>query len=200
MPRSYHLSPPDQAEDQLKVDLPTEKQPAPAMHTKEPQIPTSSALAPVTTDPLPIPPASSIPLEPSTPSTTAHIDLVGPSSLDPPLQHITISTQDFLSIIDAVRTFSVILTSFAAAHAALVERMTHTEDTLSQNQAILMQIQSHLGLPPISPSVPAQASSVHPPSVQAPSSQPGPVAPFNLLAATTVTATPPAKPTAPQPA
>ena len=52
--------------------------------------------------------------------------------------------------------------SFAAAHTALVERMTCAETAIAHNHAILMQIQSHLGLSPISPTVPAQASSDHP--------------------------------------
>ena len=41
MPRSYHLPPPDPAEDQLAVDLPTEEQPTPTVHTEEPQLTTS---------------------------------------------------------------------------------------------------------------------------------------------------------------
>ena len=60
-----------------------------------------------------------------------------------------------------------------------------------------MQIQNHLGLPLISISVPAQASSVHPPSVPTPSTQPALVDSLNVLAAAAVAATPPA---APQPA
>ena len=144
MPRSYHLPPPDPTEDQLAVDLPTKEQPASVVHTKEPQIPTSSVPAPATTAPLPTAPASSIPPKLSAPSTNAHADSVGPSSSAPPPQHITISTRDFLAIMDAISTFSVTTASFAAAQVALAERVTRTE-------AILVQIQSHLGLPPISP-------------------------------------------------
>ena len=169
MPHSYHLSPLDPAEDQSAVDLPTEEQPTLAVHTEEPQILASSVPAPATTAPLPTTHASSVPPDPSAPNTITHIDLVGPSSSAPPPQHITISTWDFMAIMDAVHTFSVTSASFVTAHAALVERMTRTEAALAQNQAILVQIQSHLGLPPISPSVPVQASSIHPPSVPAPS-------------------------------
>ena len=64
MPCSYHFLPPDLAEDQLTVDHPTEEQPAPAVHIEEPQIPASSVPALVATAPI-----SSIPLEPSAPST-----------------------------------------------------------------------------------------------------------------------------------
>ena len=84
MPRSYHLLPPDLAEDQSAVDLSTEEQPAPTVHTEEPHIPASSVPAPATTAPLPTAPASSVSSEPSAPSTTGHIDLVGPSSSAPP--------------------------------------------------------------------------------------------------------------------
>ena len=89
---------------------------------------------------------------------------------------------------DAVRTFFATSTSFATAHAALAERMTHIEATMAQNQAILIQIQSHLGLPPISPSVPAQASSVPPPKELAPAAS------LDLLAAVIVAASPPVVP------
>ena len=75
--------------------------------------------------------------------------------------------------------------------------MTCTEAALAQNQAILVQIKSHLNLPPISILVPAQASSVHPPSVPVPSAQPAPVDSLDVLATAAVTATPP---TTPQPA
>ena len=199
MPRSYHLLPPNPAEDQPTVDRPTEEQLAPTVHTEEPHIPASSVPAPAATAPLPTAPASSVPPKPSAPSTVrvpqrpAHTDLAGPSSSVPPPQHITISTRDFLAIMDAIRTFSITSASFAAAHAALAERMSRTEATLALNQAILMQIQSHLSLPPISPSVPAQASLVPP-------AQPTPTASLDLLAAAAIASTPPARPATPQPA
>ena len=200
MPRSYYLLPPDLAEDSPAVDLPKEEQPPPAVHIEKPQIPASSVIAPVTTTPLPIAHVSSIPQEPSAPSTTSHTDLAGPSSSPPPPQHITISTRDFLAIIDAVRTLFVTSASFEAAHATPAGRMTLTEAADAQNHVILVQIQSPLGLPLISPSVPAQASSVHRPSVPAPFAQPALVAPLDLLAAAPVAATHPATPVAPQPA
>ena len=67
---------------------------------------------------------------------------------------------------DAVRTFSATSASFVAAHTVLAERMTLTEAAvaqttsfLAQNHAILVHMQSHLGLPPIFASVPAEVSS-----------------------------------------
>ena len=176
MPRSYHLPSPDLVEDQLAIDLPTKDQPPPTVPTEEPHIPASSAPAPAITAPLPTAPASSVPPKPSAPSTSAPKDYPRPSTTSPPLQHISLSARAFLSIMDAIHTFSATSTSFAVAHAALTERLTQTEAVVAQtsamlahNQVILVQIQSHLGLPPISPSVPAQASSIHPPVELAPS-------------------------------
>ena len=131
MPRSYHLPPLDLAEDQPSIDLPTEDQPPLTVPIEEPQIPESSAPAPVITTPLPTALASSVPPKPSAPSTSAHIDSPGPSTTAPPLQHISLSAQDFLAIIDAVHTFSATFASFAAAHAALAERMTRTEASVA---------------------------------------------------------------------
>ena len=95
--------------------------------------------------------------------STAPTDGAAASTSAPPSQHITISTCYFLTIMDAVLTFSTTATSFTTAHLALADRMTRTKAAmawtsgiLAQNQAILMQIQSHLGLPAISPYVPTQ--------------------------------------------
>ena len=158
-PRAFHLPPPEPAEDQPTTDLPTKEQPAPTVHTEEHQVPASSIPALATTAPLPPAPASSVPPKPPNPNTTAHVDAVGSSTSAPPPQHIGIYTRDFPVIMDAVHTFSATSTSFATAHEALAKRMTRIEVALAHNQAILMQIQSHLSLPPISPPVPAQASS-----------------------------------------
>ena len=157
MPRSYHLPPPDLAEDQPAIDIPTEDQPPQVVPTEEPQIPTLAITAP-----FPIAPASYVPPEPSPPNTSATTDSLKPSTTAPPLQHISLSARDFLAIMDEVHTFSPTYASFASAHATLAKRMTRIEAAvaqtsimLTQNQAILMQIQSHLGLPRISPSVSA---------------------------------------------
>ena len=74
-PHVFHLPHPELAEDQPVVDFPTEKQPPPAVHTKEPPVPASS----VPTS-LPTAPASSTPPVPPTPSITALADVTGPSS------------------------------------------------------------------------------------------------------------------------
>ena len=106
MPRSYHLPPPDPAEDQLAADIPLEDQPPTIKNIEEPQAPAppASASAPpalATTAPVP-----SVPPVPSTTMPIAYSDIVGPSTSAQPQQSITISTRDFLTIMDAVRTFS----------------------------------------------------------------------------------------------
>ena len=120
-----------------------------------------------------------------------------------PLNLPPLYPSDFLAIMDGVYTFSATLASFAAAHTALAERMARTEVTvaqttamLTQNNAILMQIQSQLGLPQIPSSVPTQAFPAHPPAAHlAP-----PAASLDILAAATSVDTPLASSAAPQPA
>ena len=71
--------------------------------------------------------------------------------------------------------------------------MAHTSAIVAQNQAILMQLQSHMGLPVVSPYVPAQASATPPPAGSTP--QPlAPTDPLDVLAAAVASATPPAAP------
>ena len=57
---------------------------------------------------------------------------------------------------DAARTFAATSASFAASHTTLAERMAHAEVALAQNKDILIQIQSHLGLPPVTMTAPIQ--------------------------------------------
>ena len=101
---------------------------------------------------------------------------------------------------DAVRTFSTTLASFATAHTALVERMTRTDTAIAQNHAILMQIQSHLGPPPISPSVLAQATSGHPPAAPVAATHPTPFTTSLDMLAAEAADSPLASSAAPQPA
>ena len=187
MPRSYHLPHPNLAKDQLTANIPPEDQPPTTEHIEEPQAPASPA--PATTAPVPPDPVPFVPLMPSTTMLATYSDIVGPSTSGQPQQSITISTRDFLTIMDAVRTFFATSTSFATAHAALADRMTRTEAAiahisaiLAQNQAILMQIQSHLGLLAISLYVPAQAFSTPTPAGPAPP-PPAPTTPLDVLAA-----------------
>ena len=119
-----------------------------------------------------------------------------PSTSTQPPQYITHSARDFLALMETVRTFSATTTSFAASQAAQVERMTRTEASIAQIQASIMRIESHLGLPAISPQdptqpsvVPLQTGSAPPPSA--------PAASLDVLVAAAALAT---SPTAPQPA
>ena len=80
-------------------------------------------------------PDSSPPILP--PTTPAPPETVGPSSASQqPSEHIPRTSRDLLAVMDVV--------------TALIERMARVEVTLAQNQGILLQIQSHLGLPPVS--------------------------------------------------
>ena len=77
------------------------------------------------------------------PTALASPENAGPSSTSrEPLEHIPGTSMDFLAVLDAV--------------TALTERIAKAEVTLTQNQAILLQIQSHLGLPPITVTEPIQ--------------------------------------------
>ena len=133
LPRARHLSPQDVAED-IVVNHPAED-------TEETQI--ASLVVPVISTESPAPPAPTA--------------IEGPSTSAAPPQHISIYTRDFLAIMDVVRSFSAASASFMAAHTALTERMARIEVAVAQNNAILVQLQCHLGLPPIPPSVPTQA-------------------------------------------
>ena len=140
MPRSYHLPPSCLVEDQPTANIPVEEQPPPVEHIGEPQAPTPSV--PASPPPAPVPLSSSQFRAPAL--STAPTDVAASSTSAPPPQHITISTRDFLTIIDAFCMFSSTSTSFATAHAALTDRMTHTEAAMAQTSAILAQNQAIL--------------------------------------------------------
>ena len=184
MPRSV----PFPAEDQPTTDILAEEQPPPVEHFGEPQAPAPSFSASPPPTPIPSIPLPSVFLGPHGPSTA-------------PLQHITISTRDFLTIMDAIHMQSITAASFVTAHAALADRMTRTKADmaqtiaiLAQNQAILMQIQSYLGLPAISPYVPAQTVPAPTQAGPVPPPPPAPVGSLAVLAVAAIAATPPAAP------
>ena len=111
----------------------------------------------------PVPP----PAAPDPPETA------GPSSTSQePLEHIPGTSRDFLAVLDAV--------------TALTERMARAEVTLTQNHAMLLQIQSHLGLPPLSMTEPTQ------PTTRDQSAVSVCAASLDVLAATTAALNPPA--------
>ena len=93
----------------------------------------------------------------SPPTAPTPLETTGPSSLSqPPSEHITVTSRDFLAVMDVVRALATTTASLATSQTALDERMAHVEVTLMQNQAILLQIQSHLGLPPVTVTEPIQ--------------------------------------------
>ena len=132
VPRSLSLL----TEGQPVADIPTDEQPLSVEHIGEPQAPAPSV--PTSPPSAPVPPAS-LPFVFLGPygSSITPIDGAAASTSVPPPQHITISTRDFLTIMDAVCTFSTTTTSFVTAHAALVDRMTCTEAPMAQTNAIL---------------------------------------------------------------
>ena len=100
-------------------------------------------------------PYSSPPIQP--PTAPAPPKTAGPSSSSQqPPEHILVTSRDFLAIMKAVRALATTTASLAASQTALAERMASVEVTLAQNQAILLQIQSHFGLPLVSATEPLQ--------------------------------------------
>ena len=126
IPRSV----PFPTEDQPAAYIPAEEQPPPVEHFEEPQAPTPLVLSSPPPDPIPSAPLPSVFSGPHGLST-APPDDVAASTSAPLLQHITISTRDFLTIMDAVHTFSTLAASFVTTYAALVDRMTRTEATIA---------------------------------------------------------------------
>ena len=131
MPLSFLLHQQGEVEDDYAEDLPRGEQPAPVMEVERTSVPDSSPSVPP-------------PIAPTPPET------VGPSSTsqEPP-EHIPTTYRDLLAVMDAVCTLTTTTASLAAAQTALAERMARAEVTLAQNQVILLQIQSHLGLLPV---------------------------------------------------
>ena len=164
-PRAFNLPPPGSDEDEPADDSPQEDLSPIAEHTEEPPALASSVPPPVpsaslttaTVAPTSVPqaPMPSTPPKPSSPMPTARSDIAWPSTSAPPPQYITLSTRDFLTIMEAVHTFSATTTSFAASQAMLAKKMTRTEAAVAQSQAILMQLQSYSGLPAVSLHSPA---------------------------------------------
>ena len=141
MPRAFHLPPPGPEEDQPATEIQLKDLPPIVEHTEEPpdpspSVPTSVAPAPPTIAPVPSAPVPSIPLEPSAPMPTAHSEIAGPSTSAPPQQYITIFTKNFLTIMEAVRTFSTTAAPFVASHATIADKMTHIEAVMAQTNAI----------------------------------------------------------------
>ena len=93
-------------------------------------------------------PDSSPPSPP--PTSPASTDTVGPSyTAQQSPKHIHVSYRELSTVMDAVCTL-------ATTQASLDERMARAEVIIAQNHAMLLGIMSHLGLPPVSETEPAQ--------------------------------------------
>ena len=131
MPLSFLLHQQEDVVDDYAVDLPRGEQPVQLVEVKRTSVLDSSP---------PIPP----------PIALAPLKTAGPSSTSQqPSECIPVTSRDFLAVMDAVRTLAATSASLAPSHTALAERMACAEVTLVQTHAILLQIQSHLGLPPV---------------------------------------------------
>ena len=130
-------------------------------------------------------PDSAPPVPP--PATPSLPETAGPSSTSqPPSEHIPVISRDLLVVMEAIRTCAATSASLAASQTALVELMARPEVTLAQNQAILLQIQSHLGLPPVTVTQPIQPSTHDKSAISASAAS------LDVLAAATVASDPPA--------
>ena len=140
MPRSFLLHKQKDVMDDYTKDLPRVEQPVPMV-----EVEVEATSVPDSSPPVP-PPTALAPPETAGPSSTSQ----------QPSVHIPVTSRDFLAVMDAVRTFTATSASFAASQTALAERMARVEVALAQNQTILLQIQSYLGLPPVTVTAPIQ--------------------------------------------
>ena len=130
MPLSFLLHQQEEVEDEYAEDLPRGEQPV-SVTDASPPVPS--------------------------PTAPALFETVGPSSSSQqPPEHIPTTSRDFLVVMDVVRALATTTASLATSQTALAERMARAEFTLAHNQAILLQIQSHLGLPPVIVTEPIQ--------------------------------------------
>ena len=137
MPLSFLLHQQEEVVDDYAEDLPRGEQPVVVVEVERTSVPDSSPPVP--------PPTAPVPLE-----------TAGPSTAQQPSEHIPVTSRDFLVVMDVVRALATTTASLVASQTALVERMARAEVTLAQNQAILLQIQSNLGLPPVTVIEPIQ--------------------------------------------
>ena len=120
------------------------------------------------------------------PTAPALPETAGPSSSSQqPLEHIPTTSRDFLAVMDVVYALATTTASLAASQTALAELMACAEVTLAHNQAILLQIQSHLGLLPVTVTEPIQPTT-HDQSIVSASA-----ASLDVLAADAVASDPP---------
>ena len=168
MPLSLLFHQQEAVMDDYAENLPRGEQPVPLVEVERTSVPNSS-------------PPVSPPIAPAPPETA------GPSSTSQqPSEHILITSRDLLVVMDSIRTCAATSASLTASQTALAERMARAEVTLVQNQAILLQIQSHLGLPPVTMTEPIQPTTHGQFAVSASAAS------LDVLAAVAVASDPPA--------
>ena len=88
-------------------------------------------------------PDLSPPSPPPPPSASAPADTPGPSySTHHSPEHIHVTSRELAGVMDAVY-------SLATTHASMDQRLARAETTLEHYHTMLLQIMSHLGLPPV---------------------------------------------------
>ena len=108
------------------------------------------------------------------PTTPAPTDIVGPSyTAQQSPDHVHVSSRELAAVMD-------VFCALATTQASLDQRMARAEVTITQNHAMLIQIMSHLDLPP-KPTQPTQDQFTV-------------AASLDMLAAATVASDPPASP------
>ena len=160
MPLTFFLHQQEDVVDDYAEDLPRGEQPV--------SVPDSSLSVP--------PPTAPAPLKTTGPSSTSQQTS----------EHIHVTFRDLLAVMDAIRTCAGTSASLAASQTALAKRMARAEVTLAQNQAILLQIQCHLGLPPVTVIEPIQPTTHEQSAVSAATAS------LNVLEASVVASNPPA--------
>ena len=121
-------------------------------------------------------PDSSPPTPP--PTAPAPTDTDGPSyTAQQSPKHIHVSSRELAAVMDAV-------CALATTQASLDERMALAKVTIAQSHAMLLRLMSHLGLPPVSETEPAQPTQ----------DQSTVAASLDMLAAAAAASDPPASP------
>ena len=129
MPISIILQQHDQEEvaEEVAEDPPRGEDPVPEVEVKVERSPV---------------PDLSPPSPPPPPSVTAPADTAGPSyTAQQSLEHIHVSSQELAAVMDAV-------CALATTQASLDQRLARAEATIEHSHSMLLQIMSHLGLPP----------------------------------------------------
>ena len=128
MPISFLLQQEDQEEvlDKVAEDSPRGDDPAPEVEVERSLVPDLSPPSP--------PPPPSAPASADTPSLSY--------SVQHSLEHVHVTSRELAGVMDAI-------CSLATTQASMNQRLARAETTLEHCHTMLLQIMSHLGLPPV---------------------------------------------------